>query len=149
MSYVDIWKAGNDLIFNNTQLSVDICIHKSLEDFRNFDLHHALNYCSGIGVNHNTVAVWELPPSSFVKINVDDAFNNGKGDVAAVAVDSNGNHMGSGALCFNTFSSTVAEAKTYGFGIQLAKRLQLSRIIVEDDADEILKAIAGNTNAIP
>ncbi|XP_026399680.1 uncharacterized protein LOC113295564 [Papaver somniferum] len=99
--------------------------------------------------NNTQAMVDEAPPISFVKINVDVDFNNGKGAVAAVAIDSNGSHMGSGAICFDTFSAAVAEAKAYGFGMQLAKRLQLSRVIVEGDADEIPKAITGNTNTIP
>ncbi|XP_026378797.1 uncharacterized protein LOC113273263 [Papaver somniferum] len=145
----NIWKVRNDLVFNNNHVSVVSCIHKALEDFKVFDLHHALNYCSQILVNPNIIAVWELPPPLFMKINVDAAYNNGKGVVAAVAVDSFGNHLGCGALCFNTFSATVAEAKAYVFGIQLAKRLQLSRLIVEGDASEIPKAVTGNTNEIP
>ncbi|XP_026378033.1 uncharacterized protein LOC113272410 [Papaver somniferum] len=145
----NIWKVRNELVFNKNHVTVDTCIHKTLEDFKVFDLHHALNYCLGIPVTQNNIAVWELPPPSFVKINVNATYNNGKGAVAAVAVDSFGNHMGSGAICLDAFSSTVAEAKAYGFGIQLAKKLQLSRIIVEVDAFEISKAVTGNMNEIP
>ncbi|KAI3928835.1 hypothetical protein MKW98_024436 [Papaver atlanticum] len=47
----------------------------------------------------------ELPPSGVVKVNVDAAFNNGNAAAAAVAVDSYGNHLGSGSVCFNTISS--------------------------------------------
>ncbi|XP_026378173.1 uncharacterized protein LOC113272574 [Papaver somniferum] len=144
----NIWKVRNELVFNNNHVNVSTCIHKTLEDFRVFDLHHALNYCSGIPVTQNDIAVWELPPPSFVKINVDATYNDGKGAVATIALDDFGNHMGSGAICFDTFSSTVAEAKAYCFGIQLAKRLQLSRIIMEGDAYEIPKAVTRNTNEI-
>lgn len=44
---------------------------------------------------------------------------------------------------------TVAEAKAYGLGIQLAGRLQVPRIIVDGDASDIPKAIKGKTNEIP
>ncbi|XP_026377884.1 uncharacterized protein LOC113272225 [Papaver somniferum] len=145
----NIWKIRNDLVFNNNHTAVGICIHKALEDFECLDLHHALNYCSEIQVNQNNFAAWELQSSTFVKTNVDATYNNGKGAVAAVAVDFFGNHLGCGAICFDTFSAAMAEAKAYGFGIQLARRLQLPRVIVEVDASEIPKAVTGNTNEIP
>lgn len=145
----NIWKARNELVFNNNHTAVGSCIHKALEDFKSFDLHHALNFCSEIQVNQNIIAHWEPPPPTFVKINVDATYNNAKGAVAAVAVDSFGYHLGCGSFCFDTFSAAVADAKAYGFGVHLAKRLQLSRIIVEGDASEVPKAVTGNTNEIP
>ncbi|XP_026430297.1 uncharacterized protein LOC113326835 [Papaver somniferum] len=97
----------------------------------------------------NNVASWESPPNCVIKINVDAAFNNGDAAAMVVARDSFGNHLGSGVICFNTISSTVAEAKDYGLGIHLAKRLQFSKIIVEGDASDIPKSIKGSTNEIP
>ncbi|XP_026411159.1 uncharacterized protein LOC113306437 [Papaver somniferum] len=72
----NIWKTKNDLVFSNIQIAFGPCIRKSLED--------ALNFCSEIQVNQFDTAVWELPPSTFVKINVDAAYSDGKGAVAAV-----------------------------------------------------------------
>ncbi|XP_026433794.1 uncharacterized protein LOC113331284 [Papaver somniferum] len=144
----NIWKSRNDLIFNNISPSTSQCIQKTLQDFHLFDLHHALNYCSDIDINQNNAVSRELPPSGVVKVNVDASFNNGNvAAAAAAAVDSYGNHLGSGSICFHTISSTVAEAKAYGLGIQLADRLQVPRIIMEGDASDIPKAIKGNIQA--
>ncbi|XP_026377994.1 uncharacterized protein LOC113272363 [Papaver somniferum] len=145
----NIWKSRNDLIFNNIHVSTSQCIQRALQDFKLFDLHQAYNYCSNIQINHSNAVLREFPPASVIKINVDAAFNNGNASAAAVAIDSFGNHPGSGSYCFNCISSTVAEAKAYGLGIQLAGRLQVTKIIVEGDATEIPKAIQGSVNGIP
>ncbi|XP_026416973.1 uncharacterized protein LOC113312434 [Papaver somniferum] len=144
-----IWKMRNDKIFNSNQPSVPVCIRKALEDFKNFDLHHALNYCASTTIQRKNTVHWQPPTLFYIKINVDVAYNNGKGVAATVARDSYGRHLGSAAFCFDSFSSTVAEAKAYGLGLQLARRLQISNIIIEGDAEEIPKAITGNTNDIP
>ncbi|XP_026378256.1 uncharacterized protein LOC113272664 [Papaver somniferum] len=143
----NMWKTRNDLIFNNTLALVPLCIHKSLQDFKVFDLHHALNYCASVCINQKNAVLWGLPQPFYIKINVDAAYNNGKG-VVVVARDSSGNQLGSGAICFDSFSSTVADAKAYAFGIQLARRLHITKIIVEGDAADIPKAIIGNMNKI-
>ncbi|XP_026399608.1 uncharacterized protein LOC113295492 [Papaver somniferum] len=145
----NIWKMRNDKVFNITQPLVPICIRKALEDFKFFDLHHALNFCSSAILQRQNSIQWNPPPPFYIKINVDAAYNNGRGAASAVARDSYGLHLGSGAFCFDSFSSTVAEAKAYGLGLQLARRLQFSKIIVEGDAEEIPKAIIGNMNDIP
>ncbi|XP_026383991.1 uncharacterized protein LOC113279510 [Papaver somniferum] len=145
----NICKIRNDVIFNNVTPSVSQCISKALQDFKVFDIRNSLNFCTEVPINQVNVASWQFPPPLYIKINVDVAYNNGKGAVAAVARDSYGNHLGSGTLCFDSFSSTVAEAKAYGFGLQLARRLQVSKIILEGDAEVIRKAIIWNMNEIP
>ncbi|XP_026445211.1 uncharacterized protein LOC113345751 [Papaver somniferum] len=144
----NIWKSRNDKVFNNVQQSVPICIQKALQDFKSFDLHHALNYCSSVQVQRQNTSRWQAPPRFHFKIGGPAAFVDGRGAAAAVSLDSAGRHLGSAAFCFNSFSSMVAEAKAYGLGVQLATRIQGSRIIVEGDAEEIPKAISGNTNDI-
>ncbi|XP_026456362.1 uncharacterized protein LOC113357233 [Papaver somniferum] len=145
----NIWKMRNDLVCNNSQPSTSQCIQKALQDFKLFDLQNALNLCSNIAIDENNAILWEAPPNCVIKINVDAAFNNGDAAADAIARDSFGNHLGSGSICFNTVSSTVAEEKAYGLGMQLAKRLQVSKIVVEWDASDIPKAIKGSTNEIP
>ncbi|XP_026383425.1 uncharacterized protein LOC113278917 [Papaver somniferum] len=145
----NIWKVWNDVIFNNVQTSVQKCVSNSLQDFKMFDLHHAFNFCSSLNISQSNVAIWERPPSLFVKINIGAAFHNGRSAVAAVAMDSFGSFLGCGAVFFYSFSSTAAEGKAYRFGIQLASRLQVTKIIVEGDAPDIPKAIVGNTEEIP
>ncbi|XP_026458784.1 uncharacterized protein LOC113359347 [Papaver somniferum] len=101
----------NDRIFSNTQPSISLCIEKALKDFKLFDLHHALNFSSGINISHQEFAQWVTPPQFTVKVNVDAAYNNGRGASAAIARDSNGTYLGCGAFCFSSFSSMVAELK--------------------------------------
>lgn len=100
-------------------------------------------------VKQTNKTAWESPPTSVIKVNMDAAFNNGNAAATVVAIDSFGHHLGSASICFNRISSTVAEARAYGLGLQLAGRLQVPRIIVEGDATEIPKAITGNTDEIP
>ncbi|KAI3949405.1 hypothetical protein MKW92_016224 [Papaver armeniacum] len=145
----NIWKMRNDRVFKNIQTSVPQCIQKALQDFNVFDLHHALNFCSSVPITQQNVTNWEPPPMFYIKINVDSSYNNGRGAAAVIARDSSGIYLGSGAFCFDAFSSTVAESKAYGLGIQLARRLQVAKIIVEGDAEEIPKDIIGNSNDIP
>lgn len=47
----NIWNMRNDKIFRNTQPSISQCIEKALQDFKLFDLHHALNFISMIQIN--------------------------------------------------------------------------------------------------
>ncbi|XP_026447494.1 uncharacterized protein LOC113348015 [Papaver somniferum] len=145
----NIWKTRNDKVFNNIQSSVQPYVHKALQDFKNFDLHHVLNYCSSVHIQYQTTIQWKPPPPYHIKINVDAAYSDGKGAAAAIAADSAGSHLGSGALYFDSFSLMVAEEKDYGLGSQLARRIQGSRIIIEGDAEDIPKAITGNKNDIP
>ncbi|XP_026443783.1 uncharacterized protein LOC113343906 [Papaver somniferum] len=143
----NIWKARNELIFNI--ISVQLCMNRDLQDFKVFDLHRALNYCNNICIVSATNIVLECPPPLVIKVNVDAAFKNGKGGVVSVAKDSFGHHIGCGSICFGTPSSTVAEAKAYSFGLQLASKLQVTKIIVEGDATDIPNSIAGSTDSIP
>ncbi|XP_026383757.1 uncharacterized protein LOC113279276 [Papaver somniferum] len=113
----NMWKCRNDLIFTNIHVSNSQCIQRALQDFILFDLHQAFNYSSNIDINHSNAVLREFTPASVIKVNVDASFNSGNALAAVVAIDSFGNHLGSGSFCFNCISFTVAGDKAYGLGI--------------------------------
>ncbi|XP_026385060.1 uncharacterized protein LOC113280680 [Papaver somniferum] len=146
---LNIWKARNEYVFSDITISVQLCMSRALQDFKAFDLHHALNFCADININTSTNAIWERPPPLVVKVNVDAAFKDGKGAAAAVARVTYGNHIGSGCIFFNMSSSMSVEAKSYSFGLQLSLRLQVPKIIVDGNATTIPAVIKGSTDDIP
>ncbi|XP_026399210.1 uncharacterized protein LOC113295067 [Papaver somniferum] len=146
----NVWKTRNDVVFNDTNPLVHKCIFNALQDFKFFDEKNDVNYTAANQISQNkSNCVCEIPSSPFVKINVDATLDGGRCAAGVVARDSFGIYLGSGTICFDASSQAVTEAKAYKLGLQLAQRLQLSKIIVRGDATAIPMAITGNIQGIP
>ena len=135
-----IWYCRNKNVFENVSFS-DEQIWCSANTMRwEFEEASAV-YCQS---QINEATRWEVPPSGWVKINVDGAtFSDGRpSSVGVIIRDSKGETMA--ALCEvlqGQYSSLETEIVALEKGILLAKEMALTQVIFESDALTLIQEI--------
>ncbi|XP_026447463.1 uncharacterized protein LOC113347985 [Papaver somniferum] len=143
----NIWKLRNDIIFSNSNISEDLVLKRSSQDF---------DLCMADGVSDNNVNFsttcnpsWYPAHYPYVKINVDAAFVPNNAAAGAIAHDHNGRFVGCETKTFEATSSLLAEAVGCRLGMELGKKFGFKKIIIEGDATNITSAILGEVANIP
>ncbi|KAE8802568.1 hypothetical protein D1007_21758 [Hordeum vulgare] len=96
--------------------------------------------------------IWEWPPKGYMKLNVDAGFDQDllEGSVGAVIRDQSGQFIAAANeridICFDSFT---AEALAVRFGLNLARTVGCSRIVVSSDNLDIVEALKnGNSSSV-
>ncbi|KAK9208996.1 hypothetical protein WN944_001357 [Citrus x changshan-huyou] len=142
-----IWNARNKWIFKKVKESPQVIVSKAeavLEAFRRTQIPAATH----IGKQSSPMlTAWNPPQKGFYKVNVDATTNSEKqiAGLGAVIRDENGNVIAA-AIKVSKFYGDVcfAEAEAVEWGLQVARNASIESLIVESDAQEIVKLV--NTN---
>ena len=96
--------------------------------------------------------IWEKPSKGYMKLNVDAGFDQDllEGSVGAIIRDQSGQFIAAAnekiGICFDSFN---AEALAVRFGLNLARTVGCSRIVVSSDSLEIVEALKkGNSSSV-
>ncbi|XP_026442453.1 uncharacterized protein LOC113341996 [Papaver somniferum] len=143
----NIWKARNDLVFSGISLSLGKVLKMADMDFMNCIA--VKNDDFNTQVPEICSHTWVPPPPLCTKINVDATFIPNKGVAGAIAHDSSSCYQGCGTSLFDATSPMIAETKAVLLGVELAKKLHLTRVIIEGDASNVTATILGDNKDIP
>ncbi|XP_043699816.1 uncharacterized protein LOC122650466 [Telopea speciosissima] len=141
-----IWKARNDLMFNNKQWSPQQVISMAEKAHQEFSSVVCKPPSVSVEVeeqNFPSSHSWTPPNEPFLKINCNAAWvkNSGKGGLGVIIRDHRGiliHAYSSGTSCD---SSLYAEALAIRTGLLQAAKLHLSHIVVESDCLSLIQQL--------
>lgn len=99
-----IWKARNNWVFNKIQegpIGTLRQAHRIHVEYKNQQYLLDANIEDTIVIQPSLVIQWTQPPLGFTKINMDGAFDMGKGATRAIARDNAGASLGSLSIAFD------------------------------------------------
>ncbi|OVA15951.1 Reverse transcriptase zinc-binding domain [Macleaya cordata] len=145
-----LWKARNNLVFNNVQPNFQIILKYAASIFNDFsDQSSSLVDHSTELPNPSADAKWMRPPPLVVKINVDASFKFPQAACAAIARDSAGKFISCSTQFLKASTPIEAEANAFLLGINLARNLHLPNCIIEGDSLSVVNVLNNSTNPAP
>ncbi|KAH9800798.1 RNase H domain-containing protein [Citrus sinensis] len=139
-----IWNARNSWIFKGVKDSPQVTVSKDeavLEAFRRTQLPAATH----IGVQSSSkLKAWNPPQRGYFKVNVNAATNSEKqiAGLGAVIRDEVGNVIVAAVKVSKFYGYVfIAEAEAIEWGLQLAGNACIESLIVESDAQEVIKLV--------
>ncbi|XP_026459709.1 uncharacterized protein LOC113360415 [Papaver somniferum] len=132
----------NDIILSNASFSSSLILPKYAYDF-------SLSTSNQVVLQEPHIdgpqSHWIPPEKSYIKINIDAEFNPNQGVVGAIAQDHMSIFLGCETITFDETSPLMAESFAYGLGVSMARRLSLSRVIIEGDAKNVTTTVLGDS----
>lgn len=136
---MDCLQKGNGLFARVCKRAVD-CLQE-------FMAANPLVVASGASRGEWSNNLWVRPPGGFIKINVDGAWSKDsrEGGYRVVARDERGKFVAATMGKISGFSSaSVVEAAAFWEGIKLGSQLGMEAVIIEGDAQAVVKMINGD-----
>lgn len=90
-----------------------------------------------------TPAKWVAPLPGELKVNFDASFKDGNASAGVVLRNSHGSIVGAWTNLFSSSNPFCAEAEVAAQAFNIAKELQLERVTIEGDAQNVILAIHG------
>ena len=138
------WLARNTAIFE-TIIPQPVSIARGLMKL----VHDYVEYAQHVFVPKkipgvSRVCKWSPPPADFIKLNVDAHIMGDMGvGLGVVARNSSGHVVGMAVCrCSARWEVSMAEAAAVKFGTMVAGRLGFRRIVVESDAENVVRCIS-------
>jgi ribonuclease HI len=135
------WEARNKANAGERKLSTDEVVHRAQFLAAELFMNQNENENRRQGGTHN-ITRWQPPPEDILKLNFDGAFlkEQRQGAWGFVIRDATGTGMGSGKL-LAVFDAMSAEAAACIEALRAASMLGISRIIIESDSSNLIKAL--------
>lgn len=137
-----IWRARNDFIFNGKCWATEAVSGKAQGDFFEFQDANSKVPSPLSRSTRNGTLVWQRPGMNVTKINVDAAVSRSLNSIGteAIARGHDGKVLGI-FLSIHTGinSSRIAEAMAIRDGLKLGIDLNLSKVVIESDAEAIVR----------
>ncbi|KAF7814806.1 putative ribonuclease h protein [Senna tora] len=143
-----IWLCRNNLIFNARDFNVSFCFKSALSKAAEYSHLTGIN---GVVLLKEPVFIkWQPPPHGWWKVNIDGSCLNSSNDIVAGGVirDQYGNRILDFAKYLGGGSILCAELWAIAIGLDLAKRAEGERIIVESNSMATINLI-NDTNMNP
>lgn len=149
-----IWKARNDMVFNNKKSIPLNALHLVKNQCHEFLAASTTNPNEGTQDQINLPSMvqaspvqWRPPCDHFVKINIDAAFDQatGKGFAGIICRDNQGKLLTASSNRFYAFSPLVAEALSLREAASLADNFNLERVIFESDNKILIEVCKGRS----
>lgn len=102
-----------------------------------------------VGGNVNPEDKWEPPAYTWIKLNIDASFSSNTGACAAVARNSEAKFKGGGTCSHNCLTPLEAETKTILLAMDLAEKKAWSKIVIESDAEIVIKVLNNEKLSYP
>lgn len=112
------------------------------------DYHAAATSKQKMGKTREDEQRWNPPPSGFMKINFDATFENSNAFLGVVLRNSNGSIIKAWTGYSNAPSPYVAEAEASLQTLRMADEMQISNLILEGDALNVIRSIKGDNTCI-
>ncbi|XP_061998910.1 uncharacterized protein LOC133716207 [Rosa rugosa] len=143
-----IWHDRNNAFHRGKELQASELFHKAvewIEEWSNANVKDQQPLQSSD--NDAGSLIWEAPPPSWVKLHFDGAgdVKNGRVGMGAVVLDEFGRMQGALAVPVDgTLSPLATEAVALRYGVLYCKELGFTRVEIEGDALNVLKALDCN-----
>lgn len=144
-----IWKARNKVLFDGRVWSCASVLEKAMASCSEFKDASLAKPVSPTTQPPEPVLVWNPPPPTIIKFNVDGATNKEEGvvGVGIVARDHLGQILGASSVPFTGFfSPRSVEAMGFREALVIAANKGISNIIVEGDCAQVVQALTQARN---
>ncbi|XP_026410899.1 uncharacterized protein LOC113306140 [Papaver somniferum] len=145
-----MWKNRNDKVFNGKNNSIQSIIREAIYWF-----HYSSSMLpedelqAHITTLRKAAGKWKPPEDNWIKLNVDVAFDNYKAGWAVVARDSATSFKGCGTNSHEVLSPIEAETRVVLLATDFTVISRLQRVIIESDAEEVIKILNEEKGYIP
>ena len=141
------WNARNSWLFKGKKDNPQILVSMAeavMEAYQRTQIPAAAHIGNQRSLIHKA---WNPPQRGYFKVNVDAATNSEKqiSGLGAVIRDENGNVIAVAIKVSKYFGEAAyAEVEAIDWGLQIADRASLNLLVVESDAQEVVKLVNNN-----
>jgi ribonuclease HI len=141
-----MWYARNQMVFQNKDIPVEDTVKNALKALHDYHRHRTQNRLKKAhpspSFDRNKIS-WNPPPRNFLKLNVDAHLHgDGRWAYGMVLRRSDGRCLGAATrICNGNTDAAMAEVTGLQEALKLIESHQLTNIIIELDANQVVSAI--------